>query len=192
MKYRPANHRAEVKTLARPPKVLVVVLGAVPRELVVAAGAEVGRVFGVAVSALAPQGRPEFARNEGRGQYHSAAILRRLAHARSGGAPIVGLTDVDLFVPDASFVFGDADRDAQAAIVSTARLAHGADGKDVDPERLRRRVLAETVHELGHLLGLSHCADQRCAMFLSHRPSDADRKGPGFCASCRAALGLPG
>jgi archaemetzincin len=191
MKHRPANHRAEVRTLRRPPKVLVVALGDVPRELVVAAGAEIARVFGVAVSALQPQGRPEFARNESRGQYHSAAILRRLAHSRAGDAPVVGLTDVDLFVPDAAFVFGEADRESQSAVVSTARLRHGSVGKDVEDDRLRRRVAVEALHELGHLLGLSHCADHRCAMFLSHRPSDADRKGPGLCAACRAALGLP-
>ena len=76
-------------------------------------------------------------------------------------------------------------------MVSIARLQTGADGKPADPERLRRRAQVEAVHELGHLLGLSHCADPRCAMFLSHKPSDADRKGPGLCTACRGALGLP-
>jgi archaemetzincin len=51
-------------------------------------------------------------------------------------------------------------------------------------------VLVEVVHELGHLLGLSHCVDSHCAMYLSHRPSDADRKGPGLCHQCRTALGF--
>jgi hypothetical protein len=27
-------------------------------------------------------------------------------------------------------------------------------------------------------------------MFLSHKPSDSDRKTGGLCASCRSALGL--
>jgi archaemetzincin len=180
-----------VKALPRPPKVALVALGPLPKDLLAAAGQELERVFQVPVATLPPQGRPDFALNESRGQHHSTAILRRLAHAVAGGAPVVGLTDVDLFVPDAPFVFGEADRDAQAAVVSAARLRHGPEGKDVEPERLRRRVLVETVHELGHLLGLSHCADQRCAMYLSHRPSDADRKGPGLCGACRAALGLP-
>ena len=35
----------------------------------------------------------------------------------------------------------------------------------------------------------SHCPDSRCAMFLSRDAADSDRKGPGLCASCRAALG---
>ena len=177
--------------MPRPPRVALVALGPLPKDLLAATGHELERVFQVPIATLAPQGRPDYSRNESRSQYHSTAILRRLAHSVTGGVPVIGLTDVDLFVPDAPFVFGEADRDAHAAVVSAARLRHGPEGKEVDPEQLRRRVLVETVHELGHLLGLSHCADQRCAMFLSHRPSDADRKGPGLCGACRAALGLP-
>ena len=130
--------------------------------------------------------------NKDRNQYHSTAILRRLSQLRSGPAdvPVLGVTDVDLFVPDAPFVFGEADRAVRSAVVSLARLSHGPDGAPAEPERLRRRAQVEAVHELGHLLGLSHCQDARCAMFLSHRPSDSDRKGPGLCATCRTALGL--
>ena len=118
-------------------------------------------------------------------------MLRRIAQLpEAAHTPILGITDVDLFVPDAPFVFGEADRDSQAAVVSIARLSHGEGGKSVEPARLHRRVLVEAVHEIGHLLGLSHCTDARCALFLSHKPSDADRKGPGLCASCRGALGI--
>jgi archaemetzincin len=148
-------------------------------------------VYGLATALQPAQDRPRYALNEGRGQYHSAAILRRLAQLAKGDVPVVGITDVDLFVPDAPFVLGDADRGSNSAVVSSARLAHGQDGRDVAPEQLRRRVLVEAVHQLGQLLGLSDCADARCAMYLSHRPSDADRKGPGLCHACRAALALP-
>jgi archaemetzincin len=179
-----------VKPLSRPPKVLVLAIGTVPRQLLAEAGQELARVFGIGASMAPPQDRPQYAFNKDRGQYHSAAILRRLAGLRGGEVPVVALTDADLFVPDAPFVFGDADRDAQVAVVSTARLAHGVDGRDVPADRLRRRVLVEAVHELGQLLGLSTCADARCAMYPSHRPSDADRKGPGLCGACRGALGM--
>lgn len=92
---------------------------------------------------------------------------------------------MDLFLPDAPYVIGDADRDAGAAVFSLSRLSHA------DPEKVRRRTQVEAVHGAGHLLGLSHCTDFRCAMFFSRDAADADRKGPGLCASCRAALGLP-
>ncbi len=84
----------------------------------------------------------------------------------------------------------DLDRAAGAAVLSLSRLAHGLDGKPAEPERVKRRAEGEAVPELGHLLGLSHCPDVRCAMFLSHKPSDSDRKGPGLCSACRGALGL--
>lgn len=190
-KPRSANLRAELKPLGRPPKMALVALGPVDRKLLADVAAELARVFGLTVAAAPAQDRPRYAYNETRAQYHSAAILRRLSQVAHGEAPVLGLTDVDLFVPDAPFVFGEADRGSNSAVVSTARLRHGPDGKDAEPERLHRRVLVEAVHEIGHLLGLSHCVDSRCAMYLSHKPSDADRKGPGLCHQCRAALGLP-
>jgi archaemetzincin len=176
-----------------PARTLVVALGPLPRQLLAEVAREIQDIFGTPVRVLPGQQRPQYAFNEERRQYHSTAVLRRLVSARTAGdhAPVVGVTDVDLFVPDAPFVFGEADRDARTAVVSVARLQSGGDGRPVDPERLRRRAQVETTHEVGHLLGLSHCSDSRCAMYLSHKASDSDRKGPGLCASCRGALGLP-
>ena len=190
---RTANQRAEVRPLPAPQRTALVALGAIPRQLLADVASELQVVFGPPSDLLPNQQRPQFAFNKDRNQYHSTAILRRLALVRGPGAgrvPVIGLTDVDLFVPDAPFVFGEADRDARAAVVSIARLTQGPDGKQVEPERLRRRTTAEAAHELGHLLGLSHCADARCAMYLSHKATDSDRKGPGICPLCRSALGI--
>jgi archaemetzincin len=129
--------------------------------------------------------RPQYAFNKDRGQYHATSILRRLSSFRNKDSPVVGILEGDLFLPDAPYVIGDADRDAGAAVFSLARLSHG------DLDTVKRRAQVETVHAAAHLLGLSHCTDFRCAMFFSRDAADADRKGPGLCASCRAALGLP-
>ncbi len=175
-----------------PPKVVLVSLGPVPRQLLVDVATALRDAFGPAAVLGGTHDRPTYAFNKDRNQYHSTAILRRLSQARGEReAPVLGITEVDLFVPDAPFVFGEADRDARTAVVSFSRLALGPDGKPADPDRLKRRLQVEAVHELGHLLGLSHCQDMRCAMLLSHKASDSDRKGPGLCAACRAALGLP-
>ena len=182
---KPANLRAELRPLARPPHVILVALGSVSPRLVHAAGdalretLDIGAKFGPSLD------RPQYAFNKDRGQYHATSILRRLSSLRSQEAPVVGVLDVDLFLPDAPYVIGDADRDAGAAVFSLARLSHA------DPEKVKRRAQVETVHGAGHLFGLSHCTDFRCAMFFSRDAADSDRKGPGLCASCRAALGLP-
>jgi archaemetzincin len=177
--------RAEIRPLARPGGVVLVAFGGVHAKLVQAAAAALHETLGIAARAAPSLDTPQYAFNKDRHQYHATSILRRLASLRTHAAPIVGILDVDLFLPDAAYVVGEADRDAGAALFSLARLAAA------DPEVVRRRVQVETVHAAGHLLGLSQCSDFRCAMFFSRDAADSDRKGPGICAGCRAALGLP-
>lgn len=188
---RPANLRAEIRPLGRPRGVVLVALGAVGPRLLGAAREALGAVLGLAAETRPALMRPEYAFNSERGQYHTNAILRRLSALRPpsrGPAllPVLAVTGVDLFIPDLPFVLGDVDRDAATAIVSTARL------EDADQARVARRLAVEAVHEGGHLLGLAHCLDPRCAMFLAKDAWDTDRKEPGLCAGCRAALGLDG
>ena len=182
---KPANLRAEVRTLSRPSHVLLVAFGGVAPRLVQSAGEALRETLDVASKAGPSLDRPQYAFNKDRAQYHATSILRRLSTLGANGVPVVGIADVDLFLPDAPYVIGDADRDAGAAVFSLARLSHA------DPEKVRHRLRVETVHGAGHLLGISHCSAFRCAMFFSRDAADADRKGPGLCASCRAALGLP-
>jgi archaemetzincin len=163
---------------------MVVALGLIPPRVIHAAGEALQTMLEIVAKAGPALDRPQYAFNKDRGQYHATSIIRRLSGLRVRDAPVVGIVDVDLFLPDAPYVIGDADRDAGAAVFSLARLSAG------EPEQVKRRVKLEVVHATGHLLGLSHCSDYRCAMFLSRDAADADRKGAGLCASCRAALGL--
>ena len=137
----------------------------------------------ILVTARAPLTAPTYAFNKDRGQYHANAILKRLAPLAEAGQSVLGLADVDLFVPDSPFVFGDADREARAGVVSIARLRQNAEG-----ELLRRRIQIEGLHEAGHLVGLSYCEDSKCAMFLATSVSDCDRKQPALCHLCRNEL----
>jgi archaemetzincin len=128
--------------------------------------------------------RPDYAFNKDRAQYHCNAIMRRLVTLQEPGQTMVmGVTDVDLFVPDSTFVFGEADRESHSGVVSLARLRLG-----VDAEQLRRRVQVEVVHQAGHLVGLSYCEEPRCVMFFAQAPVDCDRKQLGLCNLCRNEL----
>jgi archaemetzincin len=127
---------------------------------------------------------PAYAFNKDRGQYHCNAIMRRLVGLlEPGQSMVLGVTDVDLFVPDSPYVLGEADRESKSAVMSLARLRQGADG-----EQLRRRLQVEAVHQAGHLLGLSYCEDARCVMFFAQTPQDCDRKQMSLCNNCRNEL----
>jgi archaemetzincin len=173
-----------VSPLARPSHAVIVSLGAVHARTVSAAGEALRATLDLAFKPGPALDRPQYAYNKDRRQYHATSILRRLAALAGGGVPVVGILDGDLFLPDAPYVIGEADRDAGAAVFSLTRLSHA------DPDQVKRRAQVETVHAVGHLLGLSQCGDFRCAMFYSRDAADSDRKGPGLCAACRAALGL--
>lgn len=124
---------------------------------------------------------PAYAFNKDRNQYHSNAIMRRLSPLIEAGQHMVlGVTDVDLFIPDSPFVFGEADRESKAAVVSVFRLRQGA-----EQELLRRRLVIEAMHQVGHLVGLSFCEDSRCVMFYAQSPQEVDKKSAALCNVCR-------
>jgi archaemetzincin len=133
----------------------------------------------------------EFAYNRARGQYHSTEILKRLVqdpHTESWR--ILGVTDLDLYIPILTFVFGEAQLSAAAALVSTHRLRPEFYGMPQDPELLQERLLKEALHELGHTFGLRHCSDYLCVMSSSHSAERIDLKQAEFCTACAAAAGL--
>lgn len=126
---------------------------------------------------------PTYAFNKDRGQYHSNAVMRRLVPLLEPGSRFVmGVTNVDLFIPDSPFIFGEADRESRAALISTFRLNSPV------ADTFKRRLQVEAVHQAGHLVGLSYCEDPRCVMFLAPTPADCDRKGLVPCNLCRNEL----
>jgi archaemetzincin len=141
---------------------------------------------------ISPDGlEGEFAYNPGRGQYHSTEILKRLLqdpHAESWR--VLGVTDVDLYIPILTFVFGEAQLGNTGALVSTSRLRPEFYGMPKDPQLLQERLLKEALHELGHTFGLPHCPDYLCVMSASHSVERIDLKQAHFCAACKGAAEL--
>ncbi len=127
--------------------------------------------------------------DDSRGQYYSTDILRALLERQqSPRTKFIGITSVDLFVPVLTYVFGEAQLDGTAAVVSTYRLDNVMYGLAADPVLFFERVLKETVHELGHTYGLYHCRNIECAMHASTAVEDIDVKGATLCPVCHARM----
>ncbi|MDB4952143.1 MAG: hypothetical protein JWM27_4792 [Gemmatimonadetes bacterium] len=126
-----------------------------------------------------------------RGQMRSDAVVDALIGRANGRSDdperhwLLAVADADLYAPGRDFVFGEATVGGCCAVIGLARLRTQGGG---DPGLFRRRVLAEAVHELGHVAGLPHCARERCVMFFSATLADTDRKGFEPCQACAAAL----
>ena len=132
---------------------------------------------------------PDFAYDEKKGQDSSAIILKDLVlRCDSTAEKFLAITEVDLFIPMMTFVYGQAQLSGKVAIVSLARLKPEFYGLPPDKDLTVRRIRKEVVHELGHTFGLVHCADKSCLMSLSTEIMQVDLKSDNFCRSCWISL----
>lgn len=150
--------------------------------------AHLARVFAARVLLEAVPERPTDAYDPRRRQHLSTRILGWLsARPGSEACKVLGVTDVDLFIPVLTFVFGEAQLGGRTAVVSGARLADPRSPAAVTPLYVAR-LAKECVHELGHTFGLLHCEQPRCVMSRSVSLLEVDRKDSQPCHDCRVRL----
>ena len=125
--------------------------------------------------------------NPERKQYFSSKLLAFLEKVEREER-VVGIADVDLYVPRLNFVFGEADIVSGKAIVSLFRLRQEYYGLAPDEALFLQRANKEIVHELGHTFGLGHCSNNKCVMHFSNSLADTDLKQVHFCDKCRPKI----
>lgn len=145
--------------------------------------------LGVAAEVVPGIEVPTEAYNSRRDQYFSTRILDMLHEMGPGGRTyLLGVTELDLYVPALNYVFGEALPLRNVAIISLHRLREEFYRRDADRPTLVERMIKEAVHELGHVWGMRHCPNPRCVMFFSNSLEDTDRKSARFCPRCRAVI----
>ena len=132
----------------------------------------------------------ESAYNPVRRQYHATKILAWIERVAQelGVFRILGIVDVDLYVPYLNFVFGEARCPGRSALISLYRLRPEVYGQPPNQSIFYERAVKEAVHEIGHTFGLGHCDSFRCVMFFSNSIYDTDNKPPLFCSRCQIKL----
>lgn len=146
-------------------------------------------VFGKRVEKGSPTEKPHYAYDEKRRQYLAEAILLKLGQIRdSVRGRVLGVTEVGLYRQGGGAVFGHANGEKKVALVSIHRLQDEYYGLPGNIDRLKERVLKETIRQLGYTYGLKRCPNPLCAMFDSHQLLDLDIKRPSFCPRCKRAI----
>ncbi len=124
-----------------------------------------------------------------REQGDGEALLRTLeTQDTAPGTLLLAVTDQDLALPIFTFVFGLAREGGRVALVSLVRLDPAFYGLPAATGLIPRRLLAEALHEMGHLAGLHHCQQPDCLMRFAGNVEAVDVRGDHFCADCEARL----
>jgi archaemetzincin len=124
-----------------------------------------------------------------RNQYYSTGFLEQaIPQTDLIQGKILIITELDIYVPVLTFLFGEAQLNGKLSLVSVCRLHEEFYSGTSDFNLLIERTLKEALHELGHNYGLIHCQDWDCVMHSSNSVEEVDIKGSGYCNNCRAKL----
>ncbi|HIH44242.1 MAG TPA: archaemetzincin family Zn-dependent metalloprotease [Candidatus Methanoperedenaceae archaeon] len=158
----------------------IVPVGRIEADVLDSVCKAVGDIYEVCVSVERAHDIPEHSFNRRRNQYVAYDFLK-LAESCSCDKNLA-VTDADLYLPRLNFVFGQAKLNGRGGVVSLFRL--NSSQRDI----FILRAMKESVHEMGHLLGLRHCSDPGCVMSFSPEIVGVDKKGVDLCRLCEDRL----
>ncbi len=124
-----------------------------------------------------------------RRQYNADQILIKLDIIYGNeDSKVMGLFNVDIFIPIFTYIFGQAHLKGRSGIASMFRLSNERYGIKADNALLIERFSKEIIHELGHTFGLIHCRVPDCVMRSGTYVEDIDQKNTSFCENCKKQM----
>jgi archaemetzincin len=126
-------------------QIAITTIGAVSDDAIASMMPLVRNAFNADVAATDAVEMPQSAFSRSRAQYSSTALLDLLARRKHPGSDrLLGIVDVDLYVPELNFVFGEADARQGVAVFSLARL------HTPDRDRFIHRAATEAIRDRSH------------------------------------------
>ncbi len=167
-------------------KINIAPLGNIDQLLLDEIKKELRKRFKWSVDIIRPLEIPQNIFNKFRNQYESSLILEFLAK-QFPDDHVLAVTDADVYTTGLNFIFGQAKL-GRAALISTHRLAPTFYKDRINDKLHQERIVKESVHEIGHMLGLQHCREGGCIMSPSGTIRDIDNKSTEFCHMCELQL----
>lgn len=123
-------------------------------------------------------------------QFKAYMVIEKIAAKRDADkkGKALGLTTVDISMPKMNFVYGVTNTVKKAAVLSFARLTILPGGLHLGFKTVEERIFKESAHEVGHLLGLTHCFEPPCMMSFANSIKEVDDKLPSLCNACGEKL----
>ncbi len=160
-------------------KILIINFGHIEKEIIGKVSYALCRAFNVKVEFFKQMPIPWTAKRDDQLKASDFLTAEKEILENNPAGAVLGITQKDLYMPSLNFIFGLASPRDQVAVVSLAKLSD--DNKKLFFERIKK----ETIHEVGHLLGLDHCEDRQCAMSFSNSIWDVDFKKIKLCPNCQ-------
>ncbi len=175
----------------------LVPLGNVPSKMLEELSSELRDLVRMRCKILSPVTVPKEAFNQWRKQYDAEKILAILSNNPEtrfidASIPTLVVTNEDIYYKGLRFIFGLEEPLEGTLMVSLARLKPEFYDERPNPFRLTERVIKESMHEIGHYVGLDHCRHPWCIMSFSSSVNEIDKKRKEFCKDCNIKMAVKG
>jgi archaemetzincin len=163
----------------------VVPVGDVPQLAPKVIAAHIIGYLNLPADVLTPVELPAAALDELQLQFNAAKLLSFFESADyENYDKVIGVFNVDIFIPTFAYVFGEAKQGGKHALVSLFRLTNEKECCNPPSAILCERAAKVAMHELGHLYNLAHCEEKNCLMHYSGGLTDLDNTPLYFCRYC--------
>jgi archaemetzincin len=164
----------------------VIPIGDIPDIVPKVIAAHISGYLELQTTLLESMKNPSYALDRQRLQYDVGPILQHLeSRLFTSVDKVVGILDVDLFVPVFTHVFGEARQGGRVALISIFRLRENSMDTINNSAITLERAAKVALHELCHLYDLTHCESSQCLMYFSGSLSDLDQSSFNLCRYCK-------